>query len=262
MSKYEEKTILITGASSGIGKAIAFDFAKKNVKKIIMVARSKSKLGQVYEELKNICEADVYSCDISIKESVSKMKNEIEKKDKIDVLINNAGFGIFGSVKDQTIEDIESVMATNYFGMVYCIKNFLPSMMKNRSGHIINIASLAASFGIPMMAPYCASKYAMLGFSESLYYELKGTGVKVTVISPIAVKTNFFNNQSFNNKFVHKFGYVLDTKKVSKAVINSINSPRFEITVPFFVRGAVWLKHTMPFIINPIIDKSFKKYMP
>lgn len=262
MGKYAGKTVLITGASSGIGKEVAYTFAKKNVKKIILVSRSPLKLHEIYSDLKNICDIHIYPCDISNKELVVKMKNEIEEKnDQIDILINNAGFGIFGGVNEQSIEEIESIMATNYFGMVYCIKNFLPSMIKNKSGHIINIASLAASFGIPMMASYCASKFAMLGFSESLFYELKGTGVKITVISPIAVRTNFFNNPSFNNKFSHKFGYVLDAKKVANAVANSINSSRFEITVPFFARGAVWLKHTMPFVVNPIIDRSFKRYL-
>ncbi len=262
MEKYREKTILITGASSGIGKEVVYALAKKKVRKIIIVSRSQTRLSIICNDLKNICEVESYPCDISIKESVAKMKNEIEEKnDKIDILINNAGFGIFGSINEQSIENIESVMATNYFGMVYCIKNFLPTMMRNKSGHIINISSLAASFGIPMMAPYCASKFAMLGFSESLSHELKGTGVRITIISPIAVKTNFFNNDSFNNKFPHKLGYVLEAEKVAEAVIKSINSSRFEITVPFFARGAIWLKHTIPFVVNPIINKSFKKYM-
>lgn len=131
-------------------------------------------------------------------------------------------------------------------------------MIKNGSGHIVNVASLAASFGIPGMAAYCGSKFAMLGFSESLYHELKGTGVGITVVSPVAVRTNFFDNDSFKGKMPHKIGYVLDPKKVSKAVMQASNSQRLEIIVPFFARSAVWLKHTFPYFVNPIVRSSFK----
>ena len=92
----------------------------------------------------------------------------LERFGYIDLLINNAGFGEFGKVENQSIEQIEAVMRTNYFGMVYCTKVFLHSMLSRHSGHIVNVASLAASFGVAGMAGYCASKYAMLGFSESL----------------------------------------------------------------------------------------------
>src|ERR687898_544446 len=123
---------------------------------------------------------------------------------------------------------------------------------------LVNVASLAASFGIPCMAAYCGSKFAMLGFSESLSYELKNTNVGVTVVSPIAVKTSFFDNESFKGKMPHKLGYVLEPKTVSKAILKAAYSKRIEIVVPFFVRSAVWLKHTFPYLINPIVSSSFK----
>ena len=107
-------------------------------------------------------------------------------------------FGIYSKIQHQSIEEIESITFTNYLGMVYCTKIFLNSMISKRSGHIVNVASVAASFGIPGMAAYCASKFAMLGFSESLSHELYGTGVNITLVSPIGVKTNFFSNKSFS----------------------------------------------------------------
>jgi len=97
--------------------------------------------------------------------SANKRQTIIEKIGAIDILVNNAGIGIYGKVIDQTIEDIEKVTSTNYLGMIYFTKSFLPSMIKNKRGHIVNVASLAASFGVPCMAAYCGSKFAMLGFS-------------------------------------------------------------------------------------------------
>jgi hypothetical protein len=174
--------------------------------------------------------------------------------------VNNAGFAIYGSVSDLSINEIESQMKTNYFGMVYCIKNFLPSMLKKKSGHIVNVASVAASFGLPGIASYCGSKFAMLGFSESLKHELSGTGVGITVVSPIMVKTNFFDHPSFEN--MPKYSPTsLNSKTVATAIVKAVNSSRFEIIVPSIVRGAVWLKHTFPYFINPILGKSFKKQL-
>jgi uncharacterized protein len=146
--------------------------------------------------------------------------------------------------------------------MIYCVKVFLDSMLYNKSGHIVNVASVAASFGVPGLAAYCGSKYAMLGFSESLHHELHGTGVGITVVSPIAVKTNFFNNESFGGKMPNYIGYALDPKTVSNAIMKAANSPRLEIIVPLFIRAGVWLKQTLPYIINPLVGAAFRRKLP
>jgi hypothetical protein len=184
----------------------------------------------------------------------------LEKFDRIDILVNNAGFAIYGKVSDLDIDEIESQMATNYFGMVYCIKNFLPKMLEQNSGHIVNVASVAASFGLPGIASYCASKFAMLGFSEGLQHELKGSGVRVTVVSPIMVRTNFFDHPSFDS-MPKRSPTSLSSENVAKAILKAANSSRLEIIVPSFMRGAVWAKHTFPYLINPIIGSSFKKQL-
>ncbi|MBT8173404.1 MAG: SDR family NAD(P)-dependent oxidoreductase [Nitrosopumilus sp.] len=258
---FKNKVVLITGASSGIGKESAIEFAKLGAN-IILVARRKDKLEQIANELKKfhvltlICQ-----CDVSKKDQVKEMTQSVfEKFDSIDILVNNAGFAIYGSVSDLSIQDIESQMETNYFGMVYCIKEFLPSMLKKKSGHIVNVASVAASFGLPGIASYCASKFAMLGFSEGLKHELKDTGVGITVVSPIMVRTNFFDHSSFE-KMPKYSPTSLNPKTVAKSIIKAANSSRLEIVVPSVVRGAIWMKSSFPFFINPIIGKSFKKQL-
>jgi short-subunit dehydrogenase len=258
---FKNKIILITGASSGIGKETAMEFAKLGAN-IILVARKKDKLEQVANELKKFNVSTlICQCDISKKDQVKEMsKTVLEKFESVDVLVNNAGFAIYGSVADLTVDEIESQMETNYFGMIYCIKNFLPSMLKKKSGHIVNVASVAASFGLPGIASYCASKFAMLGFSEGLKHELKNTGVGITVVSPIMVRTNFFDHSSFEN--MPKFSPTsLSSETVAKAILKAANSPRLEIIVPSVVRGAVWMKNTFPYFINPILGKSFKKQL-
>ncbi|KAG2472280.1 MAG: Short-chain dehydrogenase/reductase SDR [Nitrosopumilales archaeon] len=256
----KNKIIVITGASSGIGEASAIRFAEKKAK-LVLVGRRKEKLLDVEKKISKFnIPTLVCKCDVSEKSQVKEMCQEVLNKfGQIDVLVNNAGFAIYGNVSDLSIDEIESQMATNYFGMVYCIKNFLPKMIEQKSGHIVNVASVAASFGLPGIASYCASKFAMLGFSEGLRYELKGTGVGITVVSPIMVRTNFFDHPSFES--MPKYSSTsLSADTVGKAVVKAANSSRLEIIVPPMVRGAVWAKHTIPYLINPIIGSVFKKH--
>ena len=256
---FKNKVVLITGASSGIGRESATAFAKLGAD-IILVSRTKEKLEHVADELKKFNVTTlVCQCDVSKKDQVKEMSRIVlEKFNSVDILVNNAGFAIYGSVSDLSIDDIESQMETNYFGMVYCTKYFLPSMLDKKSGHIVNVASVAASFGLPGIAPYCASKFAMLGFSEGLKHELKNSGVGITVVSPIMVRTNFFEHPSFEK--MPKFSPTsLSSKTVARAILRAANSQRLEIIVPSVVRCAVWIKNTFPYFVNPILGMAFKK---
>lgn len=258
---FHGKTVLITGASSGIGKESAILFAKRGAN-LVLVARRTDLLELLATDLKKFDVTTlVCRCDVSKKEEVQNMvKAALEKFGTVDILVNNAGFAIYGSVSDLSIDEIESQMGTNYLGMVYCVKNLLPSMIQNGSGHIVNVASVAASFGLPGIASYCATKHAMLGFSEGLKHELQGTGVGVTVVSPIMVRTNFFDHPSF--KMMPKYSPTsLSPRDVAGAILRAADSPRLEIIVPSPVRIVVWFKHTLPYVVNPILGRFFKKQM-
>ena len=143
---FKDKVIVITGASSGIGEASAIKFAKKNAK-VVLVARRKEKLLQVQKEISQYTDFTlVCQCDVSNKLQVKEMVDMVlDTFGRIDVLVNNAGFVIYGKVSDLTIEEIESQMETNYFGMIYCTKNFLPYMIEQGQGQIVNFASVGSS---------------------------------------------------------------------------------------------------------------------
>jgi uncharacterized protein len=262
INKFEGKIVLVTGASSGIGRQVSLDFSGHGAQSIILVARSRSNLEDLEKTIsrKFNIKTIIYPCDVSKKSEVEQMGREIlDKCGHVDILVNNAGFGLYGKVQNQSIEQIESVTFTNYLGVVYCTKVFLDSMIARKSGHIVNLASVAASFGVAGLSAYCASKYAVLGFSESLSQELHGTGVGLTVVSPMGVKTNFFNNSSFGGRIPYYNGFMLKTNTVSNAVLAAANSHRLEIIVPFYMRAGVWLKHTIPFLINPMIGFLFRR---
>jgi len=259
---FKNKVVLITGASSGIGKQTAIEFAKLG-SSIILVARRKNKLEQVENELKQFnVNTLVCACDVSKKDQVEELsKIVLQKFDSIDILVNNAGFAIYGSVSDLSIDEIESQMETNYFGMIYCVKNFLPLMLKKKSGHIVNVASVGASFSVPGVSSYCATKFAMLGFSEGLKHELYGTGVGLTVVSPIMVRTPLFEHPSFTNFSKFSTGVSLSSETVAKTIIKASNSSRLEIVVPSVARAVIWFKQTFPFLINPIVGRIFRKQL-
>lgn len=258
---YAGKVVVITGASSGIGEQSAEEFAKLHAS-VILVSRNETQLQKIATKLsKYQTQTFVYPCDVSDKDQVDKMgKIIIEKFGTIDVLVNNAGFGIYNTVEKTTIDELESQMSTNFLGMMYCTKTFLPQLLKQGSGHIVNVASVAGSIGIPGMAAYCASKFAMLGFSESLFHELKGTGVGITVVSPIMVRTNFFKHESFG-RMPRYSATSLDPKTVANAIVRAASSPRLEIVVPQFVRFVIWMKQTFPYLINPVVGGIFRKSM-
>ena len=259
---FENKVVVITGASSGIGEAAAEQFAKKGAN-LVLVARRKEKLEQVEKSLsKYSVKILICVCDVSDKEQVKQMSEKtIETFSKIDILVNNAGFVIYGNVKELSIEDIESQMKTNYFGTIYCTKSFLPHFLKQNFGHIVNVASVGGSFGVPGIASYCATKYAMLGFSEGLRHELEGTGVGLTVVSPIMVRTPLFDHPSFENFSKFSTGISLSSETVAKAIIKASNSSKLEIVVPPVARAGIWFKQTFPYFINPIIGNRFRKQL-
>lgn len=258
----KDQTVLITGASAGIGKEAAAQFAKKGAN-LVLAARRKDRLEKVASEIAATSNVRVVHCrcDVSDRMQVEHLVQvALAEFGDVDILVNNAGFAISGPVSELSIEEMESQMQTNYFGMLYCTRMLLPHMIERGSGHIVNVASVAASFGLPGIAPYCASKFAMLGFSEGLRHELRGTGVGVTVVSPIMVRTEFFDHPSFEN--VPRYPTTsLRPETVAKAILQAAGSPRLEIVVPSVVRAAVWFKNTFPYVVDPILGRTFKRYI-
>ncbi len=256
--KLDNKVAVVTGGSSGIGKAAAVMLAKRGVR-VALVARREDVLEEAVVEVSEFGSGVGYACDVSDEAQVCEMAQHVAGDlGAVDILINNAGFAIYGSVESLSASEIRAQMETNYFGAVHCTKAFLDQMLARRSGKIVNVASVAASFGLPGMAAYCASKFAMLGFSEALRGELHGTGVGVTVVSPIAVRTPFFEHESFAN--IPRYSPMsLSAEKVARAIVGAIGSSRGEVTVPGVARVAVWTRHTLPHLVDYFVSSAFRK---
>lgn len=186
------KVSIVTGASQGIGRAIAQELARLG-SHLALSARTEGPLQAVAGEstrcgVKTLAVvADVRNrpqCDALIQRA-------LEEFGHVDILVNNAGIGRFAPVHELSDDDWERVMTTNVRGIFYCSRAVIPHMIARRTGHIINISSLAGKNGIPGGAVYCASKFAVMGLSYSMAEDLRGYGIRVAVVCPGSVHTEF-----------------------------------------------------------------------
>lgn len=209
--KLKGKIIAITGASSGLGEQIAVQVAKLGGTPVLL-ARTEERLhilqGRLKREYQTSCYA--YQLDVTKDKQVQNVFNRIEKEvGTIDVLINNAGFGKFLSFEEASLEEVKAMFDVNVFGIVACIKAVLPAMQQRNSGHIINIASIAGKIATPKSSAYAATKHAVIGFSNSLRMELAMTNIRVTVVNPGPIQTNFFQIADRSGQYVESVKRIL-----------------------------------------------------
>ncbi len=196
------KTAIITGSSSGIGKETAIIYAKKNYN-LVLVARRTDKLNEIKQEIhnNNPVEITIISMDLATVDAAEKLFEIIKNKNlKIDVLINNAGFGLFGEFIDDDAKKQEQMLLLNIVTLTKLTHLFAKEMVKNNGGNIVNIASVAAFQPMPTFAVYAASKAYVLQFSEAIAYELKSKNVFVTAICPGATQSEFGKVAGFDEK--------------------------------------------------------------
>ena len=188
------KTVLITGASSGFGKLSVHKFHKQGWN-VIATMRSPEK----EKELTKLTNVLVIRLDVCNKTSIKEaIKQGVDKFGRIDVLINNAGYGAFGLLEEASEQEIKNQFNTNLFGVINTTQEVLPIMRKQNSGVIINITSIGGLVGMPMLSLYSASKFAVEGLSESMSHELKKFNIKVKTVSPGSFATNFGGAHTFN----------------------------------------------------------------
>lgn len=195
----DAKVAVVTGSSGGIGLATALELVRKGFF-TYATARNPAKAGTIMEAAKGLPVAVVQldvTDDNSVKRAVEQILNE---KGRIDVLVNNAGYGLGGAFEDTSMEEARAQYETNVFGLMRTTQAVLPAMRKQRSGTIVNISSGLGRFGLPGAPVYSSSKFAIEGLSESIAYELEPFGIRVVLVEPGVVKTNFGRDMVFAKK--------------------------------------------------------------
>jgi len=223
----EGKIAVVTGGTRGIGHGIAKSLVDAGAK-VAITARNEQELENTTSELnkKGPATAAGYVCDVRDYEQVKSAFAEIAGDlGGVDILINNAGIGIFAPVESMSVEDFRAVLETNVFGVFYCCHEAIPLMKQRGGGYIINISSLAGTNAHPRMAAYNASKFGLNGFSEALMQEVRHDGIKVSYIMPGSVNTEFGGDEPSDEK-----SWQLQPDDIARVLINLLQYPDRSLT--------------------------------
>lgn len=262
---YHGQVVIVTGASAGIGKALALSLARQGAK-IVLAARRAERLQQVAEECRDLGgEALVVQMDVGVeKQCKTLIEKTIKTFGRIDMLINNAGFNVVSLFEDlPDLRLFKHCIDVNFFGSVNCIYFALPYLIQSK-GRIVGISSTAGKTAIPYNSPYVSSKYAMHGFYDSLRMEMKRHGVGVTVICPWWVTTEFHTAQMNKNgiprgeehgRDLYKKG-MMTPETCARIILNAAQKRRREVLMgPGWLVG--WIKLLSPGLLDWITIKQF-----
>jgi uncharacterized protein len=238
---------LVTGSSKGLGKAIAIELAKQNIN-VLLIARSHAELAQTAAEIKSAYKvsADFFVSDLSAPNAVSDIYNWTkEKKYPINILVNNAGYGLSGLLENNSIADNTSMMQVNMLAVVQLCQYFLPELKQQPKAYILNIASSAAYQAVPYLSVYAASKAFVLSFSRGIATELKSSSVSVTCVCPGPTDTGFNQRAKVSGKALKTANKLnADPAIVAKTAVEAMFSEKRELITGFVNKlGAffVWL---------------------
>ena len=244
------KTIAVTGASSGIGRAVAVELARRGADLVIAARRA--------EPLENVaaeCRALGVACtpvvaDVTNRDDCARI---VAAAPRIDVLVNNAGFAVFDAIETAKPADLEAMMQTDYFGTVWCTQAVLPQMLARGDGVIVNVASIAGIMGYARMGGYCATKFAVIGFSEALRDEVIGRGVRVTVVCPGTTNTDFFvKAERGKMPGASRLILAVSAKRVARVVADAAEGGRFRRIVPWTAAVYMKFKEMFPAVAHAV----------
>lgn len=239
-------TILITGASQGIGRATATLFARQGYE-LVMIARQKERLEEVAQEIQKLGYAKplTMSCDVRDREQVdASIKTALEHYGNIDVLVNNAGIFASGTVENFSIDDWHQIIDTNLWGYIHTINALLPHFLQRGSGTIVNLSSISGKMVVPYLTAYSTSKFAVTGLTESLETELKPKGIQVCGIYPNLIRSSYLERAIFRGKDAEdmkqrreQMGQVSNStvvekpKDVAEAIWDAVTNKKSEVIV-------------------------------
>ncbi|NET31877.1 MAG: SDR family oxidoreductase [Cyanothece sp. SIO1E1] len=238
-------TALITGASQGSGRATALLFASKGYD-VAIAARQPERLEAIADEIRALGRrAIAIPTDVGDPQQVEALISDaLTTYAHIDVLVNNAGICLTGSMEKTTLQDWQQIMATNFWGYVYTIQALLPHLLAQGHGHIVNVGSFGGKMPLPNMTAYCASKYAVTGLTETLQLELAPQGIQVCAVHPGVIKSSFLERALFRGQTQQdsqqlrqqmstllESSWVSSPDDIAKAVWEAIEQKRSEVVV-------------------------------
>ncbi len=243
MTLSKKSVAVITGAGSGIGQALALRFAQEGIAGVAIADLNEKGLEETFSMVEKTGVAvSKHVVDVSKLAEIQRFADEvIAKQGRATHLVNNAGVGVLGTFQQLSLEDFEWLMNINFWGVVYGCNVFLPILLKQDSAHIVNISSVFGMIAPPEQTAYCASKFAVRGFTESLRHELQETNVRVSSVHPGGIKTNIARNsrigkntpEEYKKQGVEFFDKVAQTspKKAADVIVKGIKAENPRILI-------------------------------
>ncbi|MGF9963051.1 SDR family oxidoreductase [Bacillus rhizoplanae] len=260
--RLQDKVIVITGASSGIGEELAMQAAEQGATPVL-IARTEEKLRALKQKIESTYRTPChyYVLDVSNEEEVELVFTKVlQDIGRIDILVNNAGFGVFKTFTDASVQEVKDMFDVNVFGLVACTKAVLPYMMRRNSGHIVNIASLAGKIATPKSSAYAATKHAVLGFTNSLRMELANTNITVTAINPGPIDTNFHTIADQSGTYIKSVErYILKPNYVARQIVKAIEMKKREVNLPKWMNLGPIIFSLFPGLFERVAGKSLSK---
>ena len=246
-----DKVVLITGASSGIGRALAYAFARRGAR-VVLVARREERLEAVRREIEPYTsDVLVLPADLSDEEQLQRVvERTLERFGRIDILVNNAGVSLAGWLQDLPPKLVERVLRVNLWAAIRLTQLVLPSMLEQRHGYILNVGSILGRTAAPLFAVYNASKYGLTGFSNALRRELDRTGVYVTLALPGWTRTEMVSPEI--EELARRYGYnVQEADEVAERIVLGLVHGDKEIVLGgLFERAGIFLESCAPWLMR------------
>jgi NAD(P)-dependent dehydrogenase (short-subunit alcohol dehydrogenase family) len=264
MTEIRNKTAIVTGAASGIGRALAVALAREGAR-LVLADLNQAGLAETARLVEaDGGKADIYALDVSSREDVYAFADDVDAKfGGADIVINNAGVTQFSKIEDLSYEDLEWVMNIDFWGVVYGTKAFLPQLRRKGSGHIVNISSIFGIISAPAQGAYNAAKFAVRGFTEALRHEMRGSKIEVSCVHPGGVKTGIMRTARFlqhvttdvREKTWTNFDKLpmMPPPEAAAIIVTGIRKNRQRIIVGNDARMMDWIQRLMPTSYGRII---------
>ncbi|OLN23294.1 oxidoreductase [Domibacillus antri] len=248
------KTVVITGASSGLGAELAKEAVSAGYR-VVLIARRLDRLEQIKKELGESDNVRIFQADVTDRAALKSIFHDIGR---VDVLINNAGVGYFAWAHEVKPEETAEMINVNVTGLIQCTELVIPQMIERKNGHIINIASMAGKLATPKSAVYAATKHAVLGFTNSIRMELGRSNVYVTAINPGPIATPFFEKADPEGTYLKKASkLMLNPAEVARKTVAVIGRPVREVNIPKWMAAGSVIHTLFPGTVERLARKAF-----
>jgi NAD(P)-dependent dehydrogenase (short-subunit alcohol dehydrogenase family) len=266
---FTDRVAVVTGAASGIGRALSLALARRGAH-VALVDLHEPGLAAVAAEVEALGrKASRHVADVADRARMAALPDEVLREHgRVSFLANNAGVSVAGSFEEQSLDDFAWIVGINFWGVVHGCRFFLPHLRREPEAHIVNLSSMFGLVGIPGQISYCTTKFAVRGFSETLWTELRDTQIGVTVVHPGGVKTNIVRStrnisDDVRDRTVAQFDRMaIEPERAAEQILRAVAKNRMRVTVCREARISDWLKRIAPTGTQRLIHRAIQRMGP